>query len=196
MRARMALHVSGLDYEHREIALRDKPAEMLAASSKGTVPVFIREDGQVIEESLDLMAYALTQNDPENWQQDGAQDFIAIIDDPFKHHLDRYKYASRYDETLPRGAVDLGHRAQAIAALAPFEAALSQHQNLLGKAVSLADIATFPFIRQFAAVEREWWNGGPLPKTRDWLARHLASDLFKAVMAKHPLWESPAANLP
>jgi len=104
MRARMALHVSGVEYEHREIILRDKPASMLDASPKGTVPVFIKDNGDVIDESLDLALWALSQNDPLGWLNGHDADLIAQNDGPFKYHLDRYKYASRYQDNVPRGA--------------------------------------------------------------------------------------------
>ena len=192
MRGRMGLAASGAVYEHREVLLRDKPAAMLKASPKGTVPVFITEQGTVVDESLDVMMWALGQNDPRNWLDcDGAaaDALIAANDGPFKHHLDRYKYASRYDENAPRGAVDESHRAAAIDALAPLEARLKTTPYLMGKTRTLADIATFPFIRQFAATEPDWWAGLDKPDLKTWLKTNLESDLFKTIMKKHPLWE-------
>lgn len=190
MRARMALNASGLSYEHREVLLRDKPQAMLDVSPKGTVPVFITEDAKVVDESLAVMRYALAQNDPENWlrQAHNSQQFVEIIDGDFKHHLDRYKYASRYDETAKRGDVDLSHRKSAVTCLEAWEDAFSVSRYLLGGTPSLADIATFPFIRQFAATEPEWWSKGPLPQTKKWLAEWLESDTFKAIMTKHAVW--------
>lgn len=184
----MGLYVSGIDYEHREILLRDKPDSMLEASPKGTVPVFVKEDGQVIDESLDLLLWALSQNDPENWLEFGrGDDLITWCDGDFKHHLDRYKYASRYAD-VPRGAVNLDHRAKACAFLAALETQLSQHKYLRRDTPSLADIAIFPFIRQFAAVERDWWAAHDCTKVREWLAGFIASDLFKTIMVKHDVW--------
>jgi glutathione S-transferase len=191
MRARMALNVSGLDYEHREVTLRDKPQTMLEASPKGTVPVFIKTDGEVIDESLAVMKFALTQNDPENWMCDKSEkteQFISQMDNKFKFHLDRYKYASRYNDDAKRGDVDLVHRAKAVEILQVWEDALSHNTYLLGDTPSLADIATFPFIRQFAATDREWWDCRPLPHIADWLDSFLSSDRFKTIMKKHPLW--------
>jgi len=192
MRGRMALHVAGTEYEHREILLRDKPAVMLAVSEKGTVPVFITRGGEVIDESLDLMLWALGQTDPEGWLEtdmSAARDMIAQNDKSFKHHLDRYKYKSRYDDTAKRGDVDLDHRTQAMQIIAAYEKTLQMHDGLLGK-TSLADIAIFPFIRQFAATQPDWWAAQTeAPKTRDWLSRHLGSERFKAVMTKFPLWQ-------
>lgn len=191
MRARMALTVSNLSYEHREIALRQKPEAMLTASPKGTVPVYITSEGKVIDESLEVMRHALNQNDPENWLCDETnftQDLIEIMDGDFKYHLDRYKYASRYDETAKRGDVNLVHRAHAIACLKAWETALQKNPFLLDDHPSLADIATFPFIRQFAATEPDWWASSPLPKTAQWLSGLLRSELFTSIMKKHPLW--------
>lgn len=191
MRARMALHISGADYEHREVILRDKPEAMLDASPKGTVPVFVKSGGGVIDESLDLMLWALEQNDPEYWlrHKDTALPFIATFEDNFKDNLDRYKYASRYDETKARGEVDLSYRKKAMAALEPLETKLNDAEFLGGSTRDIADIATFPFVRQFAAVERDWWAKQPLARVRDWLKKNIESELFKSIMKKHPLWE-------
>jgi len=182
----MALHLAGTDYDHREVLLRDKPATMLDASPKGTVPVFILVNGEVIDESLDLMRWALPDEPIDTSVTD-------MIDGPFKHHLDRYKYRSRYEETAKRGDVDLSHRAQAIELLQSLETCLMQSEYLMGSERSLTDIASFPFIRQFAATEPDWWaRQSELPKTRNWLAELIASDLFKTIMVKHPLWVEPS----
>ncbi|MBT8427753.1 MAG: glutathione S-transferase N-terminal domain-containing protein, partial [Erythrobacter sp.] len=101
MRARMALSISGAEYEHREVVLRDKPPQMLEVSPKGTVPVLVTEDGAVLEESLDIMRWALSQNDPEGWLARDDGKLLAANDGPFKHHLDRYKYSTRYDDVDP-----------------------------------------------------------------------------------------------
>lgn len=196
MRARMALFVSGLAYDHREIALRDKPAAMLDASPKGTVPVFICADGTVIDESLAIAKHALAHNDPHGWLQGYNAALITRNDGDFKHHLDRYKYASRYDDTAKRGDVDLSHRQKAAVILDDYEDRLSRHAHLSGASTSFTDIAIFPFVRQFAAVEPEWFSAR-FPKTHGWLSGHMDSALFKAIMTKHPLWTSPeqsAAN--
>ena len=183
MRARMALHVSGAHYEHREVVLRDKPAAMLAASPKGTVPVLVTEDGGVLEESLDIMRWALAQSDPEGWlaRQDG--DLLAANDGPFKHHLDRYKYATRYDDADP-----LAHRDAAMAHVAALDDRLSDQPYLCGEARGFADVAIFPFIRQFAHADRAWWDDQPIPHVRHWLDRLTGSDLFAAIMVKHAPW--------
>jgi len=194
MRARMALHVSGLHYEHREVLLRDKPDAMLKASPKGTVPVFVKEDGTVVDESLDVLLYALSENDPLGWldcEREEADTLIAANDGDFKHNLDRYKYASRYDEDANRGDVDLSHRKAAEVHIQNLEQRTEINEFLLGDKQTLADIAIFPFIRQFANTDEEWWEQSPYPKTRAWLSRHISSDLFKTVMKKHQVW-SPA----
>jgi len=188
----MGLYASGLEYEHREVLLRDKPAQMLEASPKGTVPVFIREDGQIIEESLDLLYWALNEGDPERWLETDLSEAKALIaenDGPFKHHLDRYKYASRYKEDAKRGDVDETHRASAENFLKILEDRLNCSPSLIGDTQTIADIAIFPFIRQFANTDRDWWESSPYPKVRHWLERHVTSDLFKAIMVKHPQWK-------
>jgi len=189
MRARMALDVAGIALEHREILLKDKPAEMLAASPKGTVPVLVLPDGTVLEESLDVMAWALDQNDPEGWRvpefEADTQALITANDGAFKHHLDRYKYATRYD-----GAVSEEHRAQACKHIDTLEAHLGQTPQLFGDKATLADIALFPFIRQFANTDRDWFNAQAWPGVQRWLAGHLASERFGRVMKKHALFKS------
>ena len=198
MRGRMALHASGLEFEHREIILRDKPAAMLTASPKGTVPVFITEDGQVIEESLDLMHYALGRSDPHNWlgvHPERTAQLITDNDGPFKQHLDRYKYASRYEADAKRGAVNHEHRETAETYLDALDAQLGDKPYLFGQKQSLADVAIFPFIRQFSNVEPEWWAATPYQSLRGWLTRQLDSRLFLAIMLKHPLWQEDSSSL-
>ena len=124
MRARMALLVSGTAYAHREVLLRDKPAAMLAASPKGTVPVLVLADGTVIDESIDIMRWALAQNDPEDWLARADAELVALFDGAFKHHLDRYKYAGRYD------ADPLAHRAAGLAMLAELDTRLADLEYL------------------------------------------------------------------
>lgn len=191
MRGRMGLHVSGLDYEHREIILRNKPPHMLEVSPKGTVPVFIKADGHVIDESIDLLKFGLSQNDPMGWLNcdlETANELISDNDGPFKHHLDRYKYASRYKDDAQRGDVDLEHRKAAEAFIQTYENILSKSPFLLGKSPSIADIAIFPFMRQFANTDKDWWENAPYSATRHWLDGLINSDIFKAIMVKHELW--------
>ena len=193
IRGRMALDVAGIALEHREILLKDKPAEMLAASPKGTVPVVVLPDGLVLEESLDVMGWALSQNDPEGWLipelEAGMSELISANDGDFKHHLDRYKYAARYD-----GAVAEDHRTEASKHLDVLEARLSQTPQLFGDRPTLADIAIFPFIRQFANTDRAWFDSQPWPAVHRWLAEHLASPRFERVMKKWDLFQSAASS--
>jgi glutathione S-transferase len=184
MRARMALLASGIDCEIREIVLRDKPAEMIAASPKATVPVFVLPDGRVIDESLDIMRWALAQNDPERWLADSAdgEALIAANDGPFKHHLDRYKYPDRH------GSDPITHRSAAIVLLAALETRLDMAAYLCGSACWLADIAIMPFVRQFAAVDPAWFGLQRLPGLRNWLARLTGSSLFDRTMTRLPIW--------
>lgn len=194
MRARLALRVAGVPYELREVALKAKPAALLALSPKATVPVLQLPDGSVLEESLHIMAWALAQSDPEGWLAQGsleeAQALIARNDGPFKHLLDRYKYASRHPEFTStqyrQQAVDLH--------IGPLNARLAMSPQLLGAGASLADAAIFPFVRQFAGVDEAWWAEAPFPALRAWLNAWLESPLFQGVMEKHPLWEAGAAN--
>jgi glutathione S-transferase len=178
MRARMALLISGTAFELREVALRDKPPDMIAASPKGTVPVLMLPDGRVIDESLDIMRHALAQHDPEHWLAGDDAGIIAANDGPFKHHLDRYKYADRH------GGDPDAHRAAGLELLDRLEQRLAGSANLCGEGRSLTDIAVLPFVRQFAAVDRGWFDTQPLPRLQRWLRDHLASALFMAAMAR------------
>jgi len=182
IRARMALIASGSVCELREVKLSDKPAEMLAASPKGTVPVLVLPDGQVIDESLDIMRWAFGQNDPEGWLDGDDADLIAVNDGPFKHHLERYKYPERH------GSDPAEHRAAGLAILLALEARLAATANVCGEGVSLTDIAIMPFVRQFAETDREWFDVQPIPSLRAWLERHLASPLFAQAMIRLEPW--------
>lgn len=188
MRARLALHVGAIAVEHREILLRDKPQAMLDVSPKGTVPVLVLPDGTVIEESLDVMHWALTCHDPEDWLAPGAAmtPLIEACDGGFKHHLDRYKYATRYE-----GADANAHRDGALAYLRTLDARLREAPQLFGPRMSLADAAIFPFVRQFANTDRDWFDALDLPGLQAWLAGHLASTRFGAIMTRHTLWVPP-----
>ncbi|MGQ7862680.1 glutathione S-transferase [Pseudomonas sp. 32A] len=181
MRARMALRYSGVAVQIIEVSLKAKPAEMLALSPKGTVPV-LSVDGRVIDESLAIMGWALAQNDPEGWllEDDGAtQALIEENDQGFKYQLDRYKYAERYPEQPMEH-----YRAEGEVFLSKLEGLLAQREYLLAGHLSLADVALAPFVRQFAHVDRAWFERAPYPRLQDWLQRFLESPLFIAVMAK------------
>ncbi|MGB3457199.1 MAG: glutathione S-transferase N-terminal domain-containing protein [Litorimonas sp.] len=190
MRARMALDAARIEVEHREVLLRDKPAAMLDVSPKGTVPVLVRPDGVVLDESLDIMVWALEPFDPEGWLAHKQADLVAAeqFHQDFKDRLDRYKYASRYDPEKARGETDPAMRTEAMDVLKDFFAPLDQSPFLHGPAASLIDVATFPFVRQFAAVEPGWWAETAPSGLQDWLAKWLASDRFGRIMRKHSLW--------
>ena len=187
IRARMALAVAGTTVELREVVLRDKPAEMVAASAKGTVPVLVLPSGTVIDESLDIMSWALRQRDPNHWldQHNDAGPLLSSCDDEFKPWLDRYKYADRH----PEQAKDF-YRGQALLFVDELEQALAETPYLLGDEAGIADVGVFPFIRQFAGVDPDWWANAPYPAARHWLDTWLNSPLFTRVMKKYPPWTS------
>ncbi len=190
MRARLALQVSQLSCELREVVLRDKPACMLSASPKGTVPVLIDAEGGVFEESLDIMLWALRQRDPLHWLEPAEGDWdqllglVARNDDEFKFHLDRYKYEGRHEAEEPR----VDHRAAASKFLLDLEARLCQWPWLFGSALCLADAAIAPFVRQFANTDRSWFDVQPWPKLIAWLEDFVSSALLSSVMDKHKQW--------
>lgn len=186
MRARMALKVAGIEVEIREISLREKPKHMLAISPKGTVPVLVPEEHQVIEESLDIMQWALAQHDPQGWLNVDANHVKALVeenDSSFKKALDHYKYADRFPE---RTQAD--YRADGEVFLAKLEALLAKNAYLLKPTPSMADIAIFPFIRQFRGVDIAWFESSPYPKLNIWINQLIESELFLSIMQKHPTY--------
>ncbi|SEO97863.1 glutathione S-transferase [Pseudomonas sp. ok266] len=181
MRARMALRYSGVPVDIIEVSLKAKPAEMLAISPKGTVPV-LDAGGQVIDESLEIMRWALAQNDPQDWLLDGDSRIAELIeanDQGFKVHLNRYKYAERY----PEQPMEI-YRAEGALYLQRLEELLTDRDYLLADHPSLADIALLPFVRQFAHVDREWFAQTPYVRLQAWLLRFLESELFTSIMKK------------
>jgi len=189
MRARLALAASRQHCELREVVLRDKPAELLQASPKGTVPVLVLSDGRVIDESLDIMLWALSQADPMGWLEPSEttpQDMMALIarcDTDFKASLDRYKYPQRYENVDP-----LEHRARCAAWLAELEKRLAASGALCGNRASLADGAIMPFVRQYAQVDRSWFEQQPWPALLKWLDDWMRSALFQSIMGKYAPW--------
>jgi glutathione S-transferase len=183
MRARMAIVSSGMQVILREVSLRDKPQSLRDISPKATVPVLLTIDKEVIEESLDIMLWALRQADPDAWLRDINYALIKNNDGPFKQWLDKYKYADRYPEHTQQF-----YREQGEQTLLMLEHALTDYDFLLGDTVTLTDIAIFPFIRQFFSVEPDWFKQAPYPKTRQWLDYLLASDLFQTTMHKYQPW--------
>jgi len=189
MRARLALLASGTVCEIREVKLSAKPAEMVTISPKATVPVLLLPDGRVIDESLDIMRWALARNDPAGWLERDDALLIAANDGPFKHHLDRYKYPDRY------GSDPAEHRAAGLALLGVLEERLGRNSYLCGDAVVLADAALMPFIRQFAETDRAWFDALPLPHLQAWLSGFLGSPLFAAAMVRRAPWKSSDAPI-
>lgn len=190
IRARMALLKSGVPLELREIVLRDKPEAMLSASPKGTVPVLCTVEGRVIDESLDIMRWALGQHDPDDWlllgDTSSQRSWLQRNDGPFKWALDRYKYAERHPERTAAGWRDEG----VDVLIAPMEAVLAQQPFLAGERPGLADVALFPFVRQFAAVDTGWFGSAPWEYTRRWLGRWLQHPDFTGVMDKLVPWKA------
>ena len=186
MRARMALLQAGVRYEACEIVLRDKPAEMLAVSPKGTVPVLVLPDGTVWEQSLDIVRWAFAQQgDAQGWWARSQTDANAALQDAcdgaFKHHLDRTKYPERFTDAQGRD----WHREQALHVLIePLEHRLQVAPQLGGDTPCATDICIFPFVRQFAATDRMWWSTQPFQAVQAWLAQWLEDPLFEAAMRK------------
>ena len=199
IRARLALAVSGVSYELREVALKNKPLEMLSVSPKGTVPVLVLPGGQVIDESLDIMRWALTQSDPPGWLYRGSTDdvqaLISANDGPFKHALDRYKYPNRYpvESRGDTASFVLAHRNAAAWRLQTLDARLEKGW-LCGDQAGLADMACLPFVRQFAHTDAAWFTAQPWPHLQRWLAEFEASELFKHVMGKYQPWQIEIRN--
>ena len=183
MRARLALLASRTTCEIREVKLSAKPPELLAISPKATVPVLLLPEGRVIDESLDIMRWALARNDPEGWLDRSDDALIACNDGPFKHHLDRYKYPDRHE------ADPAEHRAAALDLLRPLDARLQASPYLCGDAMGLADAALMPFVRQYAETDRAWFDALPLPGLQAWLARLTASPWFDAAMVRLARWK-------
>ncbi|WP_038250352.1 glutathione S-transferase [Ghiorsea bivora] len=185
MRARFALIYAGIQLEHREIALKNKPQALLDISPKATVPVLQLGYHQIIDESLDIMLWSLQQHDPQGWlkHQAEALSLIKNNDNVFKPWLDKYKYADRFPE-FPQDF----YRSQAELFLQKLEKQLREFTFLFAEHATLADFAIFPFVRQFAFVDKTWFDIAPYPKLQIWLNTHLESPLFEKVMQKHLLW--------
>jgi glutathione S-transferase len=192
MRARLAIQYSDITVELREIVLRNKPIEMLIASPKGTVPVLVLSNQQIIEQSRDIMQWALMQNDPLDFLclknpalQIQINQFIDHNDQVFKLHLDQYKYADRYPEHGKEY-----YRVQGELFLQRLEQCLEQTSFLLLNQISLADLAIFPFVRQFTSVDPKWFDSAPYPKLKQWLYFFCSSAEFAHCMQKFPAWQA------
>lgn len=197
MRARLAIYAAEQSVELREIILKNKPSELLQASPKATVPVLVLPDGSVIDESRDIMLWALSQYKSQSqdklahdWfvnDNNSYNEAISLIDQndfEFKANLDAYKYADRYPESADH------YRQQGESFLQLLEQRLTQHRYLMNDQISLADMAIFPFIRQFAHVNIHWFNQSSYTQLQQWLNGLLASDIFAGVMRKYPAWQS------
>ena len=187
IRARMAMVASGIQAELREVKLSNMPPCMLAYSPKATVPVLVLESGEVIDESLDVMTWSLGQSDPDGWLNidADARDLVRRSDEDFKPLLDAYKYADRHPE-----ASELEHRQRAETFVAELDRRLSEQPWLSGDQCRFADIAIFPFVRQFAGVEPAWFGACDYVALREWLNGLLASERFLQVMGKRPFWKA------
>ena len=189
IRARLAIHISGVEVETREVDLRQKPQAMLQCSPKGKVPVLQLANGSVIDESLDIMRWALAIRDPDGWINSGPEwlaECTVLIDEndgSFKRHLDRYKYPGRGEPDTPNHPA-AQYRDAADVFLQALSSRLARHNFLMGQSMGLADAAIFPFVRQFAFVDKSWFDttyDGPLAH---WLDGLLRSPLFLSVMEK------------
>ncbi|EBA14071.1 hypothetical protein RCCS2_09279 [Roseobacter sp. CCS2] len=186
MRARLAIQSSGQQVQLREILLKDKPTPFLTASPKGTVPV-VQNGDTVIEESRDVMLWALRQNDPEGWL-DMPEEGYALIDTcdgPFKSALDHTKYAVRFPDRD-----EMTERAKAMVFLNDLNERLMQNTFLTGPKYSLADMAILPFVRQFANTDRVWFDAQGLGPLTKWLDNFLTSERFRSIMTKYPPWQA------
>ena len=188
MRARMAIHISGQKCQLREVLLRDKPSSMLEYSAKGTVPVLILQDGKVIDESLDVIDWALNLNDPDNWQRskdtEKTKELIKINDGEFKYHLDRYKYSKRYDNEDPEF-----HRKRCLKFIESINNELNNSEYIFDDNISYADIVLLPFIRQYRIADIEWFDSLPYNNLKKWLSSFLDSYLLNSIMKKYDLWK-------
>lgn len=191
MRARMALVYAGVKVVLREVDLRDKPALMLQVSAKATVPVLVLEKAKVLEESLDIMAWALAMADPQGWLQrldenqlQISQTIINENDNEFKQHLDHYKYIDRFPDLSMQEV-----RSRGEAFLAMLDSRLQQSRYLVAERICYVDIAVFPFVRQFAHVDKTWFDATAYVYLQRWLQSLLDAKLFQRIMKKQPVWK-------
>ena len=192
MRARCALIYADIEFQLREIELRSKPRSMLTLSPKGTVPVLYTHDHQVIDQSLDIMYWALAQHDPDHWlpelnssQKEKMDDWIAMNDGPFKKLLDQYKYPERYPHITKHDSLENAVHLF----LQPLDQQLENTQFLLSNSITMLDIAVFPFVRQFTSVSPRQFESLSLNHLNQWLNFFIVSDLFRKVMEKYPVWK-------
>lgn len=190
MRARLGIYYAGIKVEIREVILRDKPSSMLEYSPKATVPVLVLSTGEVIDESIDIVRWALGKSDPQkllpptnSQARQRADQLIERNDFEFKHFLDRYKYADRHPEFTAEH-----YREQGEVFIQTLEKLLLDSRYLSGNKLSFADIAIAPFIRQFANVDRIWFDSTPYHRLQLWLASIIESQAFEDIFFKYPQW--------
>jgi len=187
IRTRMTLRYAQIKYELREVSLTNKPEAMINASAKATVPTMALPEGTVLDESIDIIYWALRSCDPDCWLPDQTDETAKYLlnenDAVFKQHLDHYKYADRFPDH-PASF----YRDQACEFLAVLERQLKKGPYLLKNHLSMVDVAVFPFVRQFAFVDKPWFDQAPYPAVQAWLQQSLDSDLFKGVMLKYAAW--------
>ncbi len=184
MRARLAIVYSGIQVELREIVLKHKPQVLIDISPKATVPVLQLPDGNIIDESYDIMLWALQQNDSHYWLKTAHHALIDENDYDFKPNLDRYKYADRFPERTQGD-----YRALCIPFLEKIEGLLAKHAYIQDDTLSCVDIAIFPFVRQFYVVDKLWFEHAPFPHLYAWLSQLCHTDLFTQSMQKYPAWQ-------
>ena len=190
MRAHMALKKSGIKVELREVKLSDMPEEATTISPKATVPILVLPDGSFIDESWDIVKWALEQNDPDKWLGDNKElllDIEMLIetnDFSFKEDLDHYKYADRHPEKT-----ELEYRQACEEFIEELEAMLTENNYLLTDQLTAADISVFSFVRQFSMVDKDWFDQAPYPKVQHWLEEIVSSDFFQSVFQKHEIWQ-------
>ncbi|SDJ44069.1 glutathione S-transferase [Ferrimonas sediminum] len=190
MRARLALDYAHIELELREVVLKHKPAHLRRISPKATVPVLQLSDHWLLDQSLDIMLWALSRNDPQRWWPTEPQAQVQALariqynDGRFKYWLDRYKYADRFPEHSQRY-----YRLQGEQWLRQLDRQLSQATWLGGQQPDLSDMALMPFVRQFAHVDPDWFAAAPYPHLRRWLEHLKASPAFARIMAKYPPYQ-------
>jgi len=184
----MAIYTSQQKCEIREVLLKDKPPSMLGYSSKGTVPVLVLQSGNVIDESLDVIDWALDINDPYNWKRSKdskkTKELIEINDGDFKFHLDRYKYSKRYENEDPNF-----HREKCLTFIKMINKELENSKYIYDNEISYIDISLLPFIRQFRIADNVWFDELPYENVKSWLSNFLNSELLKSIMYKYDLWK-------
>ena len=193
IRARMAIAISGQQVELREVDLKQKPEEMIGLSPKATVPVLHLSNNEVLEESLDIMHWALAIHDPENWllnadqplSKELAKELVETNDQDFKQHLDHYKYADRF----PEHSLTY-YREKASEFPDRLNSLLAKKRFVFSDKPSFTDVAIFPFIRQFAFVDKGWFDNQQWPHLQHWLDDFLGSELFQSVMKKYQPWKN------